>query len=407
MFAVLIALALSAPPPPPGPDVKGETADLQPLAGRLVSFDDKAGLTVADAEGKTRTVPAADLIALSLPEAGAPAPAGSAIVFLRNGDVVAGAIAGGDENNLRMRLAEGLTLEIPLTEIGAVGTNAATDREARWPAAALAAPPAEDRLLLANGDAAAGLITGFADDSVLVSPAAGGAARPYKLDRVARIVLSKVGDPAGLKPGQTGLRLRLADGSVLTAAAWSITPETAAITLPSGAKLAGLKIAMIEAVSTVNGRAVHLSDLEPTEAVQTPFLESAPPSPPVRDRNVLGGPLSVNGRRHHKGWGVQSKTRLTFATAGGYKRFVSGFGIDDRVAGVTDPATGEPYADCVFRVYVDGKLRFEKAGVRWGRSHPRIELDVTGAKTITLEVDYGANDGIQDRADWVDCVLIR
>ncbi len=53
------------------------------------------------------------------------------------------------------------------------------------------------------------------------------------------------------------------------------------------------------------------------------------------------------------------------------------------------------------------KSRFEKKNVKAGQIYPLVLLPLAGAKTLSLEVDYGENYATEDRFVWLDPALIR
>jgi hypothetical protein len=67
----------------------------------------------------------------------------------------------------------------------------------------------------------------------------------------------------------------------------------------------------------------------------------------------------------------------------------------------------QPYADATIRIKLDGKVVHELQSLRSGVVSPVIELETHGARTITLEVDYGANADVQDRINWIEPALLR
>jgi hypothetical protein len=56
---------------------------------------------------------------------------------------------------------------------------------------------------------------------------------------------------------------------------------------------------------------------------------------------------------------------------------------------------------------VDGQQRFERSDVVRGKLHGPVRIDVSGAKQVTLEVDFGRNGDIQDRFDWIEPGLVK
>jgi hypothetical protein len=90
---------------------------------------------------------------------------------------------------------------------------------------------------------------------------------------------------------------------------------------------------------------------------------------------------------------------MTYRLAGKFRRFHATIGIDDSAAG---------RGSVIFEVLLDGKIAY-KSDVLTGASPPvTIErLDVTGAKIMTLSVDYATDGDILDHADWCDALLIK
>ena len=76
-------------------------------------------------------------------------------------------------------------------------------------------------------------------------------------------------------------------------------------------------------------------------------------------------------------------------------------------AACTALLTGECEATLVGGVNVmltpDVTITFSRAAML----SPAVVLDLAGAKTLTLEVDYGENYDVQDRFNWIEPALLR
>ena len=147
----------------------------------------------------------------------------------------------------------------------------------------------------------------------------------------------------------------------------------------------------------LGGRAVYLSDLEPSSYRFTPFLNTRYTL--RRDRNVLGDPLRLRGREYPKGLGMFSRSVVTYELKGRYRAFRSVVGVDDTTGGG---------GNVVFAIDVDGRRAFTSGPI--GGKSPAKQvgpIPLTGAKQLTLIVDYGERADILDRADWCDAVLIK
>ena len=123
-----------------------------------------------------------------------------------------------------------------------------------------------------------------------------------------------------------------------------------------------------------------------------------------RDRSVDGNPLCLRGRVYRKGLGVHSRCELTYDLGGAYRRFLSDVGIDKEEKG-KDELREDGNVDV--KVLVDGKMLFERKGLTARDGPVPIDIDLTGAKRLTLLVDFGDKLDICDHADWAAARLIR
>jgi hypothetical protein len=166
-----------------------------------------------------------------------------------------------------------------------------------------------------------------------------------------------------------------------------------------GMTLAGGNVRDVVFLQSLSEPVVYLSDLEAAEYRHVPYLDLEWPL--ARDRNVLGGPLVVGGKRYLKGLGMHSAGRVSYRLDGKYQRFESAVAIDDAADG---------RGSVTFGVYVlrDGKLSeaYKSGIVRGGDAPQRVSVDVTGAQGITLVVDYAERGDEMDRADWLDARLV-
>lgn len=160
---------------------------------------------------------------------------------------------------------------------------------------------------------------------------------------------------------------------------------------------ATVPLTAVASMRFLGGRAVYLSDLKPSAYRFTPFLTVMHTL--HRDRNVLGDPLRLRGHEYPKGLGMFSRTTVTYQLNGRFRAFQSIVGIDDSTGGD---------GNAVFAVEVDGRRVFT-SGSLGGKSPAKQvgPIPLSGAKQLTLIVDYGERGDIQDRADWCDAVLIK
>ena len=156
----------------------------------------------------------------------------------------------------------------------------------------------------------------------------------------------------------------------------------------------------VAALYVYQGRAVYLSDLKPLRYEYTSFLPTALPGGYVADGSFGGRDLRLGGNTHDKGLGMHSAGRLTYDLSGDYRRFEALVGLDDR-----DGRRGSVRV----RVLVDGKPKDAGADRELtGGSEPLpLRVDVTGAKELTLVVEFGRAGDVEDHVNWADARLVR
>jgi hypothetical protein len=290
-------------------------------------------------------------------------------------------------------------LSLPLASLAGIVFRPPLDR-ARSDAleTRLLAPGGQtDRVLLENGDELSGTIAGLGGASLSLQTEVG------KLDVAVDKLAAMIFNPNLLdKPQLAGLRVLVGfrDGSRVTALSLAANHSTAQLKLPGGVELSAPTESIV-ALQPLGGAAVYLSDLEPSGYRHIPFLTLAWPY--HADRSVLGARLRAGGRLYSKGLGMHSPSRITYDLEGGYRRFDALVAIDDEAG---------PRGSVVFRVFTDdgsGQWRERAASdtVRGGQPAVPLSVDLTGAKRLSLLVDYADRGDEQDHADWLDARLVR
>jgi hypothetical protein len=139
----------------------------------------------------------------------------------------------------------------------------------------------------------------------------------------------------------------------------------------------------------------------PTANKQVPF-NSETTYPAKMDRNVFGKPLRFGGQTFEKGIGVHANSVVTFSLdpMAGYRFFRTRYAID---GGSGDASR----ADVNLRILADQKVVYEKKGVRAFGLSPVVTVDVSGARTLTLEVTAAGVTDTQDRLNWLEAALVK
>ena len=103
-----------------------------------------------------------------------------------------------------------------------------------------------------------------------------------------------------------------------------------------------------------------------------------------------------------KGLGAHAQSEIAYNIDGqGYTKFEAYVGID-----YYQVAQGEVPSSVTFRVLVDGVEMFNSGEMTVHDPMRKVEVDITGARTIQLFADQGANN-YNDHADWADAKFLR
>jgi NPCBM/NEW2 domain len=160
----------------------------------------------------------------------------------------------------------------------------------------------------------------------------------------------------------------------------------------------------VRAVSFRGGRCQYLSDLEPEKVSYRDDLFSRWEL--ARDLAATGDPLRIRGKPFLKGLGMHSYCRADFPLGSRYSRFQAVLGMDDRAKPETQKALEIGAGSGIFRVYLDGKVVFEKE-LSFRDPPCPVDLPIEGARQLGLELDYGKGYLVLGRGDWADARIIR
>jgi hypothetical protein len=197
-------------------------------------------------------------------------------------------------------------------------------------------------------------------------------------------------------PTRTALQMvHLANGDTLSGNWQSLADGKIALHMPWNV-VWEIPIESVQQIDTRNGNLVHLSDQQPVTVEQTPYFGRLLSY--HRDESLDGAPLKMKGKTYAKGLAVHSRCVLSYALDGQFNTFKTTVGFDD--------AAGT-HGNVACRVLADGKELFAKPELRSDQEPQALELSVQGAKLLTLEVDFGENEDIQDRVIWAEPRLYR
>ena len=149
----------------------------------------------------------------------------------------------------------------------------------------------------------------------------------------------------------------------------------------------GLSLAAL-APQLISAETVWLDDLNLAAATQG-WGE------PQKNKSVDGKPLAIGGQVFARGFGTHAESKLHINLDGGAQSFSASVGVDNDVNG-NDAASVE------FIVVGDGKELWKSGVLRAGNAAKDCTVNLTGVKSLLLEVT-DAGDGIDfDHADWAN-----
>lgn len=352
-----------------------------------------AGETLRLTGGEPATVPLAEVVSIEFGAVGTRAE-GAWDVVLVDGSRLVGALAAADEDELALETTEFGVLRLPLDLVTSASRGTPVG------AAGAGADPELDHVTRKSGDTLSGTVTSIGADGVRIDGDLG--AVTLAVDDVERVVVAHV-DAAPAFAKKRAVVVVGAGGSELRADLVGLDRsrvELAAMFAPA----VTVGVEHLVALRLGSARAEYLSDLTPTDVVQTPYFGGGDDFlfPWQRDRSVTGGPLVAGGRTFTKGLGLHARTKLTYALDGGFTRLEAVVGVADEVLALDAKGSVE------VRFLVDGTLRWTSPILRGGEAAvdvPAIALD--GARELVVEVDFADRADAGDRAIIGDALLVK
>ncbi len=373
-------------------DVIIKTVQEGVTGGQLVSLSLRDGVFVrTDADGR-RHIPTDDLVRITTTAREAEKNLRDTKFMLTGGDVLYGRIVDGNDDAIVVETVDLGRFSVPLDAM--MGLDSAQARSPAYQESVAwvdrGGLAEDDYIMLSNGDVVRGFITSIDADGVVVEGPLGEARIPHRLALALRLAT-----PVAAKLDRPRFMVTLRNSGRLTATDFEWSKGVVEAGLRQGQRVR-IEAERIVRVEVEGGRWEWLAQHRPISSEHTPMLSLDWRY--LADRNVLGGPITVDGESFEHGIGVHSRSSLTYDLRGAYREFVTSFGIDD---------DSGPYADVSVRVLVDGKRRFTQDHVRRGKLFGPVRMDVTKSKRIELIVDFGDNGDLQDRFNWVAPALIR
>ncbi|HEY3005665.1 MAG TPA: NPCBM/NEW2 domain-containing protein [Kribbellaceae bacterium] len=109
-----------------------------------------------------------------------------------------------------------------------------------------------------------------------------------------------------------------------------------------------------------------------------------------------GGPITLDGVTYAKGLGAHAPSEVKVWLAGNCSAFTAEVGVDDEVA---------DRGRVSFRVAVDGVVKYTSELMTGTSPTAPVSVDVTGGRTLSLQVTDGGDGVTSDHGDWADARL--
>jgi NPCBM/NEW2 domain len=362
------------------------TADFHSETISLRSIDDTA-IHIPAAGGDERSVPMNEFLQLDRVS-----PSRSTIpklfLLLTNGDSLGGNPVATQGESLLWHSPTLGDISFPLRNIRAIERLNQSSPQNQ-------STKTEDVLTLANGDTLHGIIADITAANITIQPT-GGDSTAVPLQSIASAEFaSPPGSTTAPATPTRAFRVSTTDGTVLTTDSVRLTDRDLHVLLPGNVDHP-IPLSSIAGIEQINGPVIWLSSLTPTQNIQTPFF-SQRTQPGQMNKTVEGDVIRFGDREFSHGIGVHSYSRLDFPIDPSCKSFRTQYAIDG----------DQPWADVTVRIKLDDKIAYEKTHVTSGVLSDVVNIDLNGAKTLTLEVDYGENYDVQDRLNWIEPALLR
>lgn len=121
---------------------------------------------------------------------------------------------------------------------------------------------------------------------------------------------------------------------------------------------------------------------------------------PRVNETVKGEEILVDGKVYENGFGVQAFSRVDFFISKKYRLFKA-------IVALPDYLKRDSVGSVVFKVSLDNKEIWNSGLMKYNDSPRPIELNISNARVLTLEVNDGADGNKMDHALWLNPELIK
>jgi NPCBM/NEW2 domain len=380
--------------PPPTPVVVNQTEEDGPNLGNSL-LGALFGSSHSQARADNPSVPLVAPPPVSATPTTGPAtsqPVSVTGVFnLTNGDRIHATLNRWADQKLSMHLPNGNPLEISSNTVSLIWLGT-LDMQSKAQKLTID-PGAEDiAFVLKDNDVMAvkGFVQGIIGDSLQFRY--GDEDRKIKLAKIVGLQL-RSNSPAPITTFHQVINTDAGDRFSGTLSA--IDHDWIVLTAPAGTSMKVLQTS-ITTIDFLNGRVSFLTDLKPTKVEQTPYFGRLIPY--RVNQSLAGGPLILSDGPCPRGIAVHSRCVLTYDISSGFDRFKTKLGFEQ-----PDGHQGRVLA----RVLGDDKVLYENPDARGDQPPIDIDVQLAGVKTLVLEIDFGKDQDVGDRAVWANPRLLR
>ncbi|WP_417380834.1 NPCBM/NEW2 domain-containing protein [Gimesia sp.] len=377
-----------------------QAADLEQVSGKTLNgtlMEIKQNQLTMQVKTGSKTVPATDTIRIDLDHARLPWKK-TGMLILANNDRILGELVRSEEEFLLVRMTA-----LPGQPEWRVPLETVTTAYFDWPASRFtrtellkkADRPKQnaDLFFLKNGDHLLGEFISFDESSFRFDSNAGETSVPRGGIQFFCFNPELVNFP---QPDQLRYVLTLTNGTRVTVSELALKQEMVSAKTVFGDSLA-CPLSLIETITPRGGKAVSVSELEPSSYRFTPYFNRKWDW--QRNRNVIRGPLVTEGKEYFSGLGMHSASELQYQLDGKYTGFQTLIGLDDS-------ATGR--GDVEVLIVVDERVVLHQSISDDERRLVEVpRIDVTGVQKLTLKVEFGKNADIDDHVNWLRPLLLQ
>lgn len=342
----------------------------------------------------TTSRPAPPRAVATAPAAEADEAAPPVLVTLADGSRFPARIGTAQAENITLATDLDVEFTVPLSRVAGVrfGSEPLDEADKAYTQALNNRDAAEDVLILAQ-DGKVNTLRGLLESLDAQGGTFNWRGRSVPVDR-SRLFGVILARGAGVPPAPP-VRCILNDESVWAGRLVGGDTASVRLELTAGPTL-NIPVDLLDDIRFRNRHLTFLSDLEAASYEFTPWGTTRWPY--RKDRSVANRPLRLGGQVFDRGIGMHSHSELTYSLNEPYHQFAATVGIDDAVGS---------RGNVVFRVLVDDREAFNSGPVT-GRDNPvPVLVELNGAKTIKLVVEFGEELDIGDQANWGSARLIK